>query len=255
MVAWKAVSKQATSGTPGNPDRTASMPARDLGWCSGARSARSRSRRSTLSSSRTGRMNSRPPWTTRCPTASGAGRSVSAAVTVSASNRPATASTSRRATTLSPWSSRLSLRLLDPALTVRISIGMPGEPASVRPHPLAHLRRVLAVFAGVRAVPQPCVHHPLTDVRDPPAELRHPVDDVHDEVVAVEVVEHDHVERRRGRALLPVAAHVQVGVAVAAVGEPVDEVRVAVKGEDHGPVCGEDRIVLAVGEPVRMLAV
>ena len=42
------------------------------------------------------------------------------------------------------------------------------------------------------------------------AEPRHPVDHVHDEVEAVEVVEHHHVERRRRGALLLVAAHVQV---------------------------------------------
>ena len=38
MVAWKAVSKQATAGSPGSAALTASMPASDLGWCSGARS-------------------------------------------------------------------------------------------------------------------------------------------------------------------------------------------------------------------------
>ena len=85
------------------------------------------------------------------------------------------------------------------------------------------------------------------------AEAGHPVDHVHDEVVAVHVVEHDHVERRRGRALLLVAAHVQVAVVRPPVGQPVDQPRVAVVGEDHRPVGGEERVELRVGEPVRVL--
>ena len=60
----------------------------------------------------------------------------------------------------------------------------------------------------------------------------HAVDDVDDEVEPVEVVEHDHVERRGGRALLLVAAHVQVVVVVPPIGEPMDEPRVAVVRED-----------------------
>ena len=46
----------------------------------------------------------------------------------------------------------------------------------------------------------------------------------------------DHVERRRGRALLLVAAHVEVVVVGAPVGEAVDQPRVAVVGEDR-PAC------------------
>ena len=80
------------------------------------------------------------------------------------------------------------------------------------------------------------------------------VDDVDDEVEAVEVVEHDHVERRRRRALLLVAAHVQVRVVAAPVGEPVDQPRVAVVGEDDRPRGREERVELGVGEAVRVLA-
>ena len=40
---------------------------------------------------------------------------------------------------------------------------------------------------------------------------------------------------------------------VAAVGEPVDQPRVAVVGEDHRPVGGEQRVELGVGHPVRVL--
>ena len=65
---------------------------------------------------------------------------------------------------------------------------------------------------------------------------------VDDQVVAVEVVEHDHVERGGGRALLLVAAHVEVVVPRPAVRQPVDEPGVAVVGEDHRLVDGEQRV-------------
>ena len=80
------------------------------------------------------------------------------------------------------------------------------------------------------------------------------VDHVDDEVEAVEVVQHDHVERRRRRALLLVAAHVDVLVVRAPVRQPVDEPRIAVVGEDDRPVAREERVELRVGEPVRVLA-
>ena len=84
---------------------------------------------------------------------------------------------------------------------------------------------------------------------------RGPVDHVDDQVVAVEVVEHHHVERRGGRAVLLEPVHVQAVVVAAPVGEPVDQPRVAVEGEDHRPVLGEEGVELAVGQPVRVLVV
>ena len=77
--------------------------------------------------------------------------------------------------------------------------------------------RVLAVLAGVGAGAQPRVDHLLAQRRRPGSPRpRHPVDDVHDQVEAVEVVEHHHVERRGGGALLLVAAHVEVVVVACA---------------------------------------
>ena len=58
---------------------------------------------------------------------------------------------------------------------------------------------------------------------------------------------------RGGGAFLLVAADVDVVVAVPAVGEPVDQPRVAVVGEDHRPVGGEQRVELGVAHPVRVL--
>ena len=95
----------------------------------------------------------------------------------------------------------------------------------------------------------------LAQVRGALGQAGDSVDDVDDEVETVEVVEHDHVERRGGGALLLVAAHVDVVVVGAPIGQAVDQQRVAVVGEDHGPVGGEQRVELVRGEAVRMLAV
>ena len=75
-----------------------------------------------------------------------------------------------------------------------------------------------------------------------------------DQVKAIEVVQHRHVERRGGRALLLVAAHVQVVVVVAAIGEAMDQPGIAVEGEDDRLVGGEERVELRVAQAVRMLA-
>ena len=83
---------------------------------------------------------------------------------------------------------------------------------------------------------------------------RDAVDDVHDEMEAVEVVEHHHVERRRRRPLFLVAAYVDVVVVRPPVREPVDEPGVAVIGEHHRLVGREERVELRIGETVRVLA-
>jgi hypothetical protein len=61
----------------------------------------------------------------------------------------------------------------------------------------------------------------------------HAVDHVHDQVEAVEVVEHHHVERRGGGALLLVAAQAEALVIGPPVGEPMDQPGVAVERDDH----------------------
>ena len=64
------------------------------------------------------------------------------------------------------------------------------------------------------------------------AQARHPVDDVDHQVEAVHLVQDRELQRRVDVALLLVAAHVQVVVVVEAVGELVDQPRIAVEVED-----------------------
>src|SRR6185437_8684601 len=171
----------------------------------------------TSSSTTTGSRNREPPWTIRWATASsGAGAAPSDSSATEAPSSPTTD----------------SFRLVEPALTTRTA----PTRRSGGPGPLADLRRVLAVLAAVRTRLEPPVDHLLAHVVGLAREPREPVDRVDDEVEAVEVVEHDHVERRRRRALLLVAAHVEVRVVRAAVSEAVDQPRVAVVGEDDRAV-------------------
>jgi hypothetical protein len=83
-------------------------------------------------------------------------------------------------------------------------------------------------------------------------QFRHPVGHVHDQMKAVEVVEHHHVERRGRGALLLVAAHMQVGVVGAAVGQAVDQPGIAVVGEQDRLVGGEQRVEIPLRQAVRM---
>src|SRR5581483_4462759 len=234
IVVWNAVSKQATAGTSGRTVPTASSAASDFGWCSGARSVSAASRSRTPPSIRTGPVNSVPPCTMRWPTASTPPASETNVRIADVSIPRPTACREAAATS---WSSSRteSLRLDDPALTTRTR-------TSVGPGPRAYCGRVLAFLARVGAGADAFVCHVLAELGGVRHEARHAVDHVDDQVEAVEVVEHDHVERRGGRALLLVPAHVEVVVVGAPVRQAVDEPGVAVVREDDGAVGREEGV-------------
>ena len=106
--------------------------------------------------------------------------------------------------------------------------------------------------AGIGAGAESCVLHLLAETRGPLAETGNTVDDVHDQVKAVEVIEHGHVEGSCRGALFPIAPHMQVGMVGAAVREAMDQPRIAVVGEDDGAVAREELVELAIGEAVRV---
>src|SRR3984893_11940377 len=116
---------------------------------------------------------------------------------------------------------------------------------------IASPRHIVAVACNVLLVLDQLVAHLLLCVSGKVAELRHAVDHVADEMEAVEVVAHDHIERRGRRPLLLVAANVDVAV----VGAPVDQPGIAVMGKDDRLVGREQRIEIVVGNTVRMLLV
>src|ERR1700760_960372 len=247
------------------------MPLNAARLCSGACGASAAICRLTSSLMVTGDVYRVPPCTTRWPTTpissgplsgasgpshrrrsnrlavtpwAGPGRQVSVSCQIGAggagSDRPEASSY------------RAALSVLEPALRARaITVGPAG---STSPGPGLDLRQVLAVAVDVLPVLDQLVAHRPADVGGAHSELRHLIDDITHESEPVDLVADGHVEGRRRRALFLVAAHVEVAVVRATVGQAVDEPRVAVEVEDHRPVGGEQRVELAVGESVGMLA-
>jgi len=125
---------------------------------------------------------------------------------------------------------------------------LPVEPPSAGPLPIADFGQVLAVLAYVLLVLEQLLSELLLHVEALLAGLRQAIDGVDDEMEAVQIVQHRHVERGRDRALFLVAADVDVVVIGAAVGQPVDEPRVGMEGEDDRLVLGEDLVEVFVAE-------
>src|SRR5699024_10926230 len=148
--------------------------------------------------------------------------------------------TIRRTRASSPLSGSSIAPLLSPTgltparsavVTAGVRRGGAGIVAPVAPLPADDVGRVLAVLVGERAGAQPGVGHLLAQLGVADVQALDPVDHVDHQVVAVGVVAHQHVEGRGGGALLLVTAHVYAGGAVVAVGQPVDQPRVAVVGD------------------------
>src|SRR3954452_7621216 len=176
MVVWKEVSKQATFGTSGHAVRHRSSASSAGGWCNGASSVNARSMSIITSSTSPARVLS-PPCTMRCESASG--------------GAPSSASSSEAGDTVAwPSTTSRSFNEVDPAFTVRIRTG------SSLPTPARHLGDVFAVVPRPHARPKPGVDHLLAEISNAFPEHGYAVDHVEDEVVAIEVVEHHHVEWR-----------------------------------------------------------
>src|SRR5262249_13528128 len=92
-----------------------------------------------------------------------------------------------------------------------------SNPLSERPLPAGRLRLVDAVLVGVIAALDLAVHQLVASVAADGAELRHPVDGVHRQAEAIDLVLDRQLQRRVDVASLLVAADVQVSV----VGPPV----------------------------------
>ena len=116
---WKPCRSTRRLRDVGDRLRTASIPASDRGWWSGARAVSASRSATTPGESATGTVNRVPPWTTRWPTASTAPSPPIASRTTAPSAGEPAASTSAEPTTASDESRTLSLRLLEPALTTR----------------------------------------------------------------------------------------------------------------------------------------
>src|SRR5450755_3413056 len=101
------------------------------------------------------------------------------------------------------------------------------------PPPVGDLWRILAVLAPVASGVEAGINHLLAQGSGARLQPRYPVEHVNDEVKPVEVVEHHHVKGGGRGSLLLVSPDVEVVVVPPAIGQTVDERRVAVIREDH----------------------
>ncbi len=67
------------------------------------------------------------------------------------------------------------------------------------------------------------------------------------------LVHHRHIERRRDRPLFLVAADMDVVVIGAPIGQPVNQPRIGMEGEDHRLFLREKPVEISIAQPVRML--
>src|SRR6202171_6814172 len=74
------------------------------------------------------------------------------------------------------------------------------------------------------------------------AKSRNAPDCVQRELKAVEIVEHDHVKRRRGGAFIPEAANMNIVVVVSTVSQLVNHRGIAMEGENYRLV-GREQLV------------
>ena len=124
---------------------------------------------------------------------------------------------------------------------------------SARPGPVGDLGTVASVLVRVAQVVDDRVLHVFLEVPGLRAQPRHPIDHVDHQVEARRSVQHRQLQRRVDVPLLAVAVDVQVLLALEAVGELVDQRRVAVEVEDDRLVGGEQAVELAFRRPVRVI--
>ena len=83
----------------------------------------------------------------------------------------------------------------------------------------------------------------------------HAVNGVHHEVKAIQIVQYCHVEGRGDRAFFLVAPDMDIPVVRAAVGKPMKQPRVSMKGEDDRLVLCEEIVKIVVAQSRRMSSV
>src|SRR6266436_1420917 len=122
------------------------------------------------------------------------------------------------------------------------------------PFPIRELGRVYAELVGMLFTRDLLVDEGLTHARAGDMETGHPVDGVDGQAEAIGLIANGEFQRRVDVALLLVAAHVNVVLALPAVGEAVDQPRVTVKVKDHGLVRSKNGLELTVRHTVRVLS-
>ena len=116
------------------------------------------------------------------------------------------------------------------------------------PFPVADFWHVLAVFGDVALVFNKLVPDHLLHIRSARAKSRYTINHGGHKVEAVEVVHHNLVEWCTRRAFLLVTMHMKIPVVGAAIGEPMNQGWIAMVGEDHWLIDGEELIKFSIAE-------
>jgi len=98
------------------------------------------------------------------------------------------------------------------------------------------------VFGNILLVLKALAADEMLGVGNLRLQLRQTLDRIAEEVKPVKIVHHHHVKRGGGGAFFFIAAHVQVLVVGGGVGEPMNQPRVAVIGENDRLVGGEQGV-------------
>ena len=99
--------------------------------------------------------------------------------------------------------------------------------------PIADFGHVLEMFADVRVVfVQFAVEH-VYRVGGLRAQPRNMLEGINRQVVPAHFIQHHHIERSGGGALIVEAAHMEAAFVRAAVHHAVNDPAIAVEGEDH----------------------
>ena len=147
--------------------------------------------------------------------------------------------------------SSIASRPLPPATNVR-AVSTTAHSCGPAPRPVADFRQVLAVLVDVMLVLDQLVLDHLLQIVPLAAQMRQAIHHVLHQMEPVQIVLHPHVEGRGDGALFLVAPDMEVAVG-AAVGQPMNQPGIAMKGKDDVLVLGEQRVVIRVAQPVRML--
>src|SRR5215467_12692922 len=102
-------------------------------------------------------------------------------------------------------------------------------------HVLTMLRNIDLVPLHLLVIALRCFGYEMRKSRNSPNGVKF-------ELETIQVVEHHHIEWSRGSSFFLIAADVNIVVIVAAVGELVNQSRIAVISKDHRLVGGEDRV-------------
>ena len=127
------------------------------------------------------------------------------------------------------------------------------ELRTCRPLPIADFRHVLAVFGDVSLVFDKLVADGLFYKGSAGTKLWNTVNSIGNEMEPVKAIHHHLIEGRAGGAFFLVAMHMKIPMIGATIGEPVNQRRIAVIGEDDRLIYCEELIEFSIAQTMRVV--